>query len=200
MKTARRKRQQKKQAFVFTLDAMLVLPLVILIISSLIAFSSTLKENVLLHEYTYIIAKDSVNYLTELEIGAASTGLTVDANERNLSVLAYVTKHLTDTYATRMAITGSLNSTIPSFVGYIFEYQNSSGGWSKIAEGGNTAKFASGNYSFQVSVIKLVSGLSDPIVENGAPCSANVTCTVPRQLYTPGQIIGPVMFRIRVYS
>ena len=198
MKTTKQKKQQKRQAFVFTLDAILVLPLVILIISSLIAFSSTLKENVLLHEYTYMIAKDSVNYLAELQIGNAPTSLTLDANERNLSVLAYVTKHLTDS-SSGLAINDSLNSTIPSFAGYVFEYRNDTG-WVNITSGGNTAKFAPGNYTFQVSVIKLVSGLSDPIVTD--PCTADILCitTGPHSLYSKGEIIGPIMFRIRVYA
>ena len=192
------RKQIKKQAFVFTLDALLVLPLIIIIISSLIAFSVTLKENVLLHEYTFMIAKDSMNYLSELEIGKASIAGLSPGSEGSLSVLEYTIRHIQSKSTCALAIGGALNSTIPSFAGYIFEYKNGTV-WEEIARGGNVAKLATGNYSFQVSAIKVVSSLSDPqLVQD--PCSASVTCTTPYSLYNKGEIVGPLMFRIRVFA
>jgi hypothetical protein len=214
MKT-RVKSKGKKQAFVFTLDALLVLPLIIMIISSLISFSSTLKENVLLHEYTYIVAKDSVNYMAELEIGQASvTGLYVPSGDEQLTVLEFVISQLSNTTATERAVLGTLNLRVPYFSGYIFEY-NDNGNWVEIARGGNEAKLASGNYSFQVSAVKVVSGLSDPYLEvNGQvftgpvqdyppeyQCAHETTCIIhANSIYKKGEMMGPTMFRIRVFS
>ena len=206
------KAKGKKQAFVFTLDALLVLPLIILIISSLISFSSTLKENVLLHEYTYIVAKDSVNYLAELEVGQASvTALYVPSGDEQLTVLEFVIKQLSNTTARRLAVEGTLNPTVPYFSGYIFEYNDGSR-WVEIGRGGDLDKLT--KYSFQVSAIKVVSGLSDPYLTfNGEivagpgqdyladyPCASGITCHLPTSIYMKGEMMGPMMFRIRVFS
>jgi len=193
------KKSKKRHAFIFTLDALLVLPLIILIISSLISFSSTLKENVLLHEYSYMIAKDSINYLSELEMGNASIDISLEAGEETLPVLGYVAKYLSNTATTSKVIRGALPATkIPAFAGYIFEYKDTSGNWTEIASGGNLARLAPGNYSFQVSIIKIVSGLSDPVITQN-PCLPTITCQIPHSIYQKGEIIGPVMFRIRVF-
>jgi hypothetical protein len=218
MDTRKTRARGKKQAFVFTLDALLVLPLVILIISSLISFSSTLKENVLMHEYTYMVAKDSVNYLAELEIGQASvTGLYVPSGDESLTVLEFTIKQLSNTTARARAVQGTLNPRVPYFSGYIFEYWDGTH-WVEIARGGNADKLPTGQnpgkYSFQVSAVKVVSGLSDPYMEfNGQivagpgqdylseyPCASGITCNTPVPLYVKGDMMGPMMFRIRVFS
>ncbi|MEM2974129.1 MAG: hypothetical protein QW112_00670 [Candidatus Micrarchaeia archaeon] len=192
--------RRRKRAFVFTLDALLVLPLIILIISSLIAFSATLKDNVLLHEYTYMVAKDSLGYLAELRMGEVSVaGLRVESSEENMSVLGFVTTHISNSTATKLAVEGTLNPKMPAFAGYIFEYKNDAGGWTEIGRGGNLAKLTSGLYSFQVSSIKVVTGLTDPTI-TGDACSGAIVCNVPQDLYEKGEIIGPMMFRIRVFA
>jgi hypothetical protein len=196
--TTKIKKQQKKRAFVFTLDALLVLPLIILIISSLIAFSATLKENVLMHEYAYMIAKDSVNYMSELDISRAVPGL-ASQSEASLSVLDYTVRHLSEPTNTSRAITGALDPSMPDFAGYICEYKNGSA-WVQIATGGNLAK-VNGNYTFQVSAVKIISSLSNPVIPQGAPCSGNITCAYPQpSQYGKGEIIGPIMFRIRIFT
>ena len=194
------KANNERRAFVFTLDALLVLPLIIIIISALIAFSSTLKENVLMHEYAYMIAKDSIDYMSELGVSQASPGLPAQ-NEAQLSVLEYVTKHLSDVDPAnrRQAISAALDSVFPTFAGYTIEYKNGAS-WVEIDRGGNPSKLVAGNYSYQVSAVKVVSSLSEPIVAQGAPCSGNMTCMAPHSVYTAGEIVGPVMFRIRVFT
>jgi len=191
--------QKQKQAFIFTLDALLVLPLLILIISSLISFSSTLRENILLHEYSYMIAKDSISYLSELEVNSASIpGLTVGSTEGTLSILEYVARHISSTYDTDLAIKGALNNSIPEFAGYIFEYKNSAGSWVELSRGGNAAKLSPGNYSFQVSATKILSSLSDPVAPHDL-CGEDLICSAPVSVYIKGEIVGPIMFRIRVF-
>jgi len=211
MDTRKTRARGKKQAFVFTLDALLVLPLIILIISSLISFSSTLKENVLLHEYTYIVAKDSVNYMAELEVGQISVAGLNTTGYSSFTVLEFVISKLADPTARRLAVEGTLNPRVPYFSGYIFEY-NDNGNWVEIAKGGNLDKLT--KYSFQVSAVKVVSGLSDPYLTfNGAivtgmeqdylsgyPCASGITCQLPSSLYVKGEMMGPTMFRIRVFS
>jgi len=211
MDTRKTRVKSKKHAFVFTLDALLVLPLIILIISSLISFSSTLKENVLLHEYTYIVAKDSVNYLSELEIGQVSvTGLNTTGYS-SFTVLEFVISKLSDPTARRLAVEGTLNPIVPFFSGYIFEYNDGSN-WVELGRGGNLDKLS--KYSFQVSAVKVVSGLSDPYLTfNGEivagpgqdyladyPCASGITCQLPTSVYVKGEMMGPMMFRIRVFS
>ena len=81
----------------------------------------------------------------------------------------------------------------------IFEYKDSSGNWTQIASGGNIAKLASGNYSFQVSAIKVVTGLFDPVISQD-PCFEDILCTTPLTPQPYNGILGPEMFRIRVFA
>ena len=103
---------------------------------------------------------------------------------------------------------------IHSLAGYIVEYKDNSGLWVEISRGGNTNKFAPGNYSFQVSASKIISSLSDPYVIfngrkvdglgpdylEGYDCASGIACQIPVTQYNAGEIVGPIIYRIRVFA
>ena len=106
-----------KKAFIFTTDAFLVLPLVILVISSFVSFSVTIRETVVMQEYAYLIGRDSLQYLSE--ISGTEAGIATSSR----SALEYIIVQIAnnDLVGARNSITSILGRSIPPSVGYVFE-------------------------------------------------------------------------------
>ena len=188
------KRKAFIKAFIFTTDAFLVLPLVLLVMAAFISFSVSLRENLLTHEYTYLIARDTMSYLSDLKMGEA--GFTEDTD---YSILDYAAKKISEN--------GDINNlgevvnntiSIPENVGYIFEYDEGSG-WQEIVRD-NQNKID--KYKFSVSSIKIITPISkyqynESIYED---CTENIICASESPiLYTLDEVLPPLILRIRVF-
>lgn len=187
--------KNKKNAFIFTTDAFLALPLVVLAISTFIAFSVTLRDNITVQEYAYIIAKDAMNVL-------------VDANPQYVGAsgdnsFAYlIAKNIADLDLNSANSTASvIDSIIPSNAAYILEYKSTSDDqWKEIrvVDGGN--KIAQNRYSIQVSDTRLIADISQPRLNPSGNCPSEIVCSFPPiSQYTPGSTVGPLLLRIRVF-
>jgi len=189
------KRNEKRNAFIFTTDAFLVLPLIILTISTFISFSMTLRENTIKHEYTYMLARDSLNYLSEVTmVGAginASTSTVLDT-----VVSEVVAGHMDSANRT---VNESLSRYIPPSVAYILEYKDiNSGDWLPITQSGDIGKIL--RPTIQVSEIRIVTALTQPSINYPTNCAQDIMCAMPIARYNAGQVVGPLMLRIRVFS
>jgi hypothetical protein len=189
------KRNEKKNAFIFTTDAFLVLPLIILTISTFISFSMTLRENTIKHEYTYMLARDSLNYLSEITMAEANL------SSSTLTVLDNVTSEVVAGHmdSANRTVNESLSRYIPASAAYILEYKNiTSGDWIPITQAGDTGKIL--RPTIQVSEIRIVTALTQPSINYSTNCAQDIMCTIPATRYTAGQVVGPLMLRIRVFS
>jgi len=189
------KRNEKRNAFIFTTDAFLVLPLIILTISTFISFSMTLRENTIKHEYTYMLARDSLNYLSEVTMAGAginaSTSTVLDT-----VVSEVMSGHMDSANST---VNASLDRYIPVSTAYILEYKDTiSGDWLPIRQAGDAGKIL--RPTIQVSEIRIITALTQPSINYPTNCAQDVMCTMPATRYTAGQVVGPLMLRIRVFS
>ncbi len=184
-----------KKAFIFTTDAFLVLPLVILVISSFVSFSVTIRETVVMQEYAYLIGRDSLQYLSE--ISGTEAGIATSSR----SALEYIIVQIAnnDLVGARNSITSILGRSIPPSVGYVFEYYDqSSATWVQVIQGGNALKTS--NPKFQVTASKVVTALTDPVTNQFSSCAAAVTCTNPPSTrYVAGKVFGPTYVRLRIF-
>ena len=190
------KRNEKRNAFIFTTDAFLVLPLIILAISTFISFSVTLRENTIQHEYTYMLARDSLNYLSDLTMTGA--GLSA-SNSTVLDTVVYdVMKG--NLISANSTVAASLDRYMPASSAYILEYKDlSSGVWVQIRSyARNPAKLL--NPTIQVSEIRIITALTPPSISYSSNCAQDIMCTASATRYTAGQVVGPLVIRIRVFA
>lgn len=197
MVKTRHKDKSTKQGFVFTTDAFLVLPIVILAISAFIAFTVTLRDTNVFHSYSYIVARDSMSYMNE--ITSSEAGLPLGGTR---PVLDYLVTQISnnDLAGANQTLAIVLDGHIPSSAGYIFEYydlSNATPTWEVVRQGGSSFKLS--NYNFQVSDVKLVTALSDPQLGVTPNCASAFVCSVPSSIYTEGEVTGPMLLRIRVF-
>ena len=191
------KSKQTKKAFIFTTDAFLVLPIVILAISAFIAFTITLKDTNVFHGYAYLVARDSMAYMDEVTSSEAGLGFGGDR-----PVLDYIVTQIAngDLTGANQTLTIVLDNTVPSSVGYIFEYYDltqATPSWVKLREAGNLFKIK--NPKFQISDTKLVTGLSDPQLLVPDSCGSAFVCSIPTSYYTEGKVNGPYLLRMRAF-
>jgi hypothetical protein len=192
------KKARRDKGFIFTTDAVLVLPLVILIITAFIAFSVTLRENTFFHEYAFVLARDQLAYLSDLPYGAS--GLPVIAAIMNASISG------NDQLALDIANT---SISVPSNMGYVLErFDVANNRWITIAE----KKLD--RYKYNAGSVRLVTVLAGPYLEingqkvsfspdvdylAGYDCGNDVTCIAPAtSFYRAGVIFGPALVRLRI--
>jgi len=193
-KSTKEKNDGLRKAFIFTTDAFLVLPLVILVISAFVSFSVTIKETVVMQEYAYLISRDSLQYLSAITATEAGIG------SSNRSALEYVAVQVSngDISGANHSIALALDRAVPATAGYSFEYLDESGTWNVVRQGGNIAKFS--NPKFQVTSTKVVTALTDPQAPQFTSCATSIECTSPPATrYVAGRIFGPTFMRIRIY-
>ena len=188
-------KKRRKNGFIFTTDAFLALPLIILAISSFLAFSITLKDNLTIQEYTYRIAKDSLNVLID------SSPSQILEGGSDLSFAFLITNYI---YTNRLDLANQtaavLDSIVPNNVAYILEYKNSTSEWKEIRRADPQNKIESVRYSVQISSIRLVSQLSTPSLNEFTSCPAQLVCSAnPSSQYKEGKLVGPILLRIRVF-
>lgn len=181
----------RRTGFIFTTDAFLVLPLVILIVTAFMAFSASLRENTVFHEYTYTIARDRLAYLSDLPYGDG--GLSVLGAIVNAS--PGTAKNIAEAYI-----------NVPEGAGYVLERFDGTK-WVVIADRSISV------YDYSASAVKLVTVLSEPYLSvdgkriqpvpgidylEGYDCAGEMSCSIPESVYVEGKIGGPVMIRLRV--
>jgi hypothetical protein len=189
------RRNEKRNAFIFTTDAFLVLPLIILAVSTFISFSVTLRENTLQHEYTYMIARDSLSYLSDLTMAGAGLGA---SNSTVLDTVVYDVM-VNDISSANSTVAASLDRYMPASAAYILEYKDlSSGDWVQIRRTGNAIKLQTP--TIQVSETRIITALTQPSINYSSSCAQDVMCTAPATRYAAGQVVGPLVIRIRVFA
>ena len=195
------KSREKKnsKAFIFTTDAFFALPLVILAISTFVAFSVTLRDNITMQEYAYMLAKDALSTLIEASPGQVSE---ISSDSSFVYLLIDYTSRGTSTYDERANETASvLDAMFPINAGYILEYKNATDTQWKVirAYANNPDKFS--RYTIQVSSTRVVSAISDWDIDyrNASECRAQVVCGTASTIYEEGQVMGPILLRIRVF-
>lgn len=183
------------RAFIFTLDAFIVLPLVILIISAFVSFSVTLREKTLLHENTYLIARNTMIYLSELtaqEAGAVDSG-TATMAESNMSILSLTAKYLALKDFSKANDIIERYLSVPQSAGFSFEWFNGTS-WVTLQSREKAG------YSFQVSDVRVVTPVETPVIQNlQGKCPGLIACQIPQTLYTEGKIYSSVAMRLRVF-
>ncbi|MCX8202562.1 MAG: hypothetical protein N3G74_02025 [Candidatus Micrarchaeota archaeon] len=188
-------KKANRNAFIFTTDAFLALPLIVLAISTFIAFSVTLRDNITVQEYAYIIAKDAMNLLID---GSPS----ILGQVENDSFAYIISKKIAESDPNGANQTASvIDSIIPSNAAYILEYKTaSSNQWTQIRVIDSSNKISQNKYSIQVSDTRLISEISRPRVNPSSNCPSEIVCpSSPVNQYTPGKIVGPLLIRIRVF-
>ena len=189
------KRNEKRNAFIFTTDAFLVLPLIILAISTFISFSVTLRENTIQHEYTYMLARDSLSYLSDLTMTGA--GLSA-SNSTVLDTVVYDVMR-GELSSANSTVAASLDKYMPTSAAYVLEYKDlSSGDWVQIRQTGNAIKLQ--RPKIQVSEIRIITALTQPSISYSSNCAQDVMCTASATRYAAGQVVGPLVIRIRVFA
>jgi hypothetical protein len=184
---------RKGNGFIFTTDAFLALPLIILAISSFLAFSISLRDNLTIQEYAYRMAKDSLNVLIDSTPYQAGVG---DSNLTFAYLIANYTSFNDLNSANQTA--AILDSIIPQNAAYILEYKGSSNSWVEIRKGGLQTKFSS--YAVQVSTLRLIAELSPPQLTPFASCASELVCTANvKSQYKEGKLVGPILLRIRIF-
>ncbi|MEM4589947.1 MAG: hypothetical protein QXK21_01620 [Candidatus Micrarchaeia archaeon] len=187
--------KNKKNAFIFTTDAFLALPLVVLAVSTFIAFSVTLRDNITVQEYAYIIAKDAMNVL-------------IDSNPQYIggsgdNSFAYIiAQNIVDSDLNSANNTASvIDSIVPSNAAYILEYKSYfDNEWKEIRILDRGNKIAQNKYSIQVSNTRLITDISEPRLNPSGNCPSEIVCSFPSiSQYTPGSKVGPILLRIRVF-
>jgi len=184
---------KSRKAFIFTTDAFLVLPLVILVISAFVSFSVTIKETIVMQEYAYLIGRDTIQYLSDITATEAGIGAS------NRSVLEYIVVQIATSNPNLQSIVSSaIDRTVPATAGYSFEYRDASGTWVQVRQGGNINKIS--NPKFQTSAVKVVTALTDPQAPAFQNCAASIECLPsPATRYVAGQVSGPMLVRIRIF-
>lgn len=180
-----------RRAIVFTLDALLAIPLLLLIMGTLITFAATFKESILAHEYVYIVARDTMVRLAELKVkdyGAAQLGAT--KWDENLTIAEFIGKKIDAGEID--AARGIFENFFTYPYGYDFEFLKGNE-WKVIASKPKE------NYQFEVPYLLLVAARTLPEIKKLEDCPTTVACPAtvePR--YKPGKLIGPIMLRLRV--
>jgi len=156
----------------------------------------TLRENTIQHEYTYMLARDSLNYLSDLTMTGA--GLSA-SNSTVLDTVVYdVMKG--NLISANSTVAASLDRYMPASSAYILEYKDlSSGVWVQIRSyARNPAKLL--NPTIQVSEIRIITALTPPSISYSSNCAQDIMCTASATRYTAGQVVGPLVIRIRVFA
>jgi hypothetical protein len=84
-------------------------------------------------------------------------------------------------------------------VAYILEYKNaSSSEWLPIRQSGNPMKRL--KPIIQVSEIRIITSLKQPSIDYSTNCAQEVMCSRPINRYEEGQMVGPLIIRIRVFA
>jgi len=186
------------KGFIFTTDAIIVLPLTILIITAFMAFSVTLQQGTFFHEYAYTLARDQIAYLSDLPY--ENSGMPYMVVIINASINGQ------DSIAFSLA-NSSIN--VPETAGYVLErFDTLNNEWVTIAEK------KVDRYKFNAGAVRLVTVMSDPYIEIGGKrlnfgsntdyladydCGNEMVCKSPAvSFYTHGEMFGPVLVRLRV--
>lgn len=186
----------ERRAFIFTIDAFLMLPLVILIIASFLVLSSTLNEYIMAHEFAYLTARDTMTYMSELTVDDASSQLSglVGPSDSGMTIAQLITCRITNNDKSGAAEVFNRTISLPESAGYVFEYSTDGAAWKTISERQKS------RYHYQVSDIRVVSALSNSTLRPYLNCIEDNICrTETKQFYSPGEIYGPLMLRMRVY-
>jgi hypothetical protein len=186
----------ERRGFIFTIDAFLMLPLVILIIASFLVLSSTLNEYIMAHEFAYLTARDTMTYMSELTVDGAYSQLAalVGPSDRGMTIAQLITRRITSGNVSGAAEVFNRTISLPETAGYVFEYSLDGAAWNTISERQKP------RYHYQVSDIRVVTALSNSTLTAHSDCIGEVVCALsPTQLYTKGEIYGPLMLRMRVY-
>lgn len=182
----------ERKAFIFTTDAFLALPLIVLAVSTFVAFSITLRDNITMQDYAYRIANDAMNVLTDASpsmVGAGDTESFAYIITENIQ-----SGRISDANQTAII----LDSIIPSNADYILEYKSGLGSWTTIREVNRNNKFS--RYSIQVSSTKLVVAANSPRLTPFTNCANDLVCSSnPGLQYTPSSLVGPILLRIRLF-
>jgi len=184
-----------RSAFIFTTDAFLVLPLIILAISTFISFSVTLRENTIQQEYALTLARDSLNYMSDVTLTGVGLG------GGNVTVMDSVISRVLagDLSGANSTVATTLDRYVPASAAYILEYKDaSSGDWIALRQAGNAAKLQ--NPKVQVSEMRIITSLTQPSINYSANCPQDIICTSPSTRYAAGQVAGPLLLRIRVFA
>ena len=183
---------RKGKGFIFTTDAFLALPLIILAISSFLAFSISLRDNLTIQEYTYRMAKDSLNVLLD------STPYQAGVGDSNLTFAYLIANYSSNDLNSANQTAAILDNIIPQNAAYILEYKDPSNNWVEIRRGGLQTKFSS--YAVQVSASRLIAELSPPQLTPFTSCASELVCTANVQSqYKEGKLVGPILLRIRIF-
>lgn len=194
MKGKAGRKNAKHNAFIFTTDAFLALPLVVLAISTFIAFSVTLRDNITVQEYAYTIANDAMNVLVYAT--PANIGRTEDVSFAYLIANYTMSGNADDANKTASVI----DSLVPSHAAYVLEYKSSSGDWKQIRVVDQGNMISQNKYSIQVSNTRLIADISPPRLNPSSNCPSDIVCpSSPTPQYTPGSMVGPILLRIRVF-
>jgi hypothetical protein len=194
--------KKKKKAFVFTSDALITIPITILLLITFLAFSAFLREDLFMYEYTYTVAKDQINYLNDLPCKNVDQSCNPE-----FSVLQQAAKYLSEGKDTSAANIINKSISIPEDFGYVIEYFDGKK-WNVLL---SNEKF---NPKITSSAVKIVVDMSNPKIVIGGnkidaiypkleylrdySCSEKIACGIPVSLYEKGEIVGPYMFRIRI--
>jgi hypothetical protein len=197
----REKREQQKRAFIFTTDAIIAIPIVIIIITAFMALSTSLRESLFYQEYVYTLARDRLMYLEDLPYGDGNSVLGAIINE-SINGNAGSANAIAEQY---------LNPTMPDGTGYVLErFDSGSKKWIIISDNSKKGRYTS-------SAVRLVVMLTSPYLEIDGnkiqisdstmdylatytwnDCAGSVACGIPRSLYRGGTITGPILVRLRV--
>ncbi len=191
--------KRNSKAFIFTTDAFFALPLVILAISTFVAFSVTLRDNITMQEYAYMLAKDALNTFID-----ASPSQISDQHIEKLSFAYLIINYTSGSDPCNECANETasvIDDLFPLSAAYILEYKNvTDTQWKTIrAYANNQDKFS--RYTIQVSSIRVVSAVSDWSIDyrNASECRSQVVCGIASSIYEEARIMGPIVFRIRVF-
>jgi hypothetical protein len=193
----------KKKAFVFTSDALVTIPITILLLTTFLAFSVLLREDLFMYEYIYTVAKDQINYLNDIPCRYADRNC-----DPKLSILQQVSMYLKNGDKDKAANLINKSISISEDFGYVVEYYDGKN-WVEIL---NKEK---PNPKFTASSIKITVDMTNPKINIGGKeidaiypnyeylqnysCRESIACSIPTvSLYEKGEVVGPYMFRIRV--
>ena len=189
--------KNNSKAFIFTTDAFFALPLIILAISTFVAFSVTLRDNITMQEYAYMLAKDALNTLIEASPSQASE-LYSQGESFTYLIIDYSSHGSMDEANQTASV---IDRMFPISAGYILEYKNATDSqWKTIrVYANNPDKFS--RYTIQVSSTRVVSAISDWSIDyrSASECRSQVVCGIASSIYEEGQMMGPILLRIRVF-
>ena len=184
----------KRKAFIFTTDAFLALPLVVLAISTFVAFSITLRDNITLQDYVHMIAQDAMNVLIDASPSTVDKSGTASTESFAYLIAQYIQNNALNDANQTASI---LDSIIPANAAYILEYK-SGNSWKTIREVDRNNKFS--RYSIQLSVTKLIVATNSPKLLLSKDCANDLVCSFPPvSQYQPTTLVGPILLRIRVF-